>query len=109
MRVYFYTHNTYMHVHTNMCAHTKRTRQPNLRANPARAPSSGYGVATVSSIDKIIRLFCRISSLLWVSFAKETYNFIDPTSQSHPIVRCLEYENITKLTRQPNMYTFEIY
>jgi len=42
-------------------------------------------VATVSRIDKIIGLFCRISSLSQGSFAKETYNFIDPTSQSHPI------------------------
>ena len=30
-------------------------------------------------------LFCRISSLSQGSFAKETYNFIDPTNQSHPI------------------------
>jgi len=37
----------------------------------------GYGVATVSRIDKIICLFCRIASLLQSSFAKETYNFID--------------------------------
>ena len=44
-----------------------------------------YGVPTVSSIDQIIGLFCRISSLLQVSFAKETYNFIDPTNQSLPI------------------------
>jgi len=43
------------------------------------------GVATVSRIDKIIGLFCRILSLLLGSFAKETYNFIDPTNQSHPI------------------------
>jgi len=42
-------------------------------------------VATVSRIDKIIGLFCRILSLLQVSFAKETYNLIDPTDQSHPI------------------------
>jgi len=46
---------------------------------------SPYGVAAVSRIDKIIGLFCRISSLLWVSFAKETYDLIDPTSQSHPV------------------------
>jgi len=46
----------------------------------------GYGVATVSMIDKIIGLFCRILSLLYGSFAKETYNFIDPTNQSHPII-----------------------
>ena len=44
-----------------------------------------YGVATVSRIDSIIGLFCRISSLSSGSFAKETYNFIDPTNQSHPI------------------------
>jgi len=44
-----------------------------------------YVVATVSRIDKIIRLFCRISSLLKGSFAKETYHFIDPTNCSHPI------------------------
>jgi len=42
-------------------------------------------VATVSRIDKFIGLFCRISSLVQVSFAKETYNFIDPTDCSHPI------------------------
>jgi len=44
-----------------------------------------YGVATISKRLKIIGMFCRISSLLWVSFAKETYNLIDPTNQSHPI------------------------
>ena len=36
-----------------------------------------YGVATVSRIDKIVRLFCRIYSLLQGSCAKETYSFID--------------------------------
>jgi len=46
-----------------------------------------YGVATVSTIDKMIGLFCRIASLLQVSFAKETFNFIDPTNCSHPITR----------------------
>jgi len=44
-----------------------------------------YGVVMVSRIDKIIGLFCRILSLLQGSFAKETYDFIDPTNQSHPI------------------------
>ena len=47
---------------------------------------SWYGVATASRIDKFIRLFCRISSLLYGSFAKETYGFIDPTNRSHPIL-----------------------
>jgi len=41
--------------------------------------------ATVSRIDKIIGLFCRIASLLYFSFAEETYNLIDPTNCSHPI------------------------
>ena len=43
----------------------------------------GYGVATISRLLKSPDLFCRISSLLWGSFAKETYNFIDPTHRSH--------------------------
>ena len=39
-----------------------------------------YGVATVSRIDKIIGLFCRIASLLQGSFEKEAYDLIDPTN-----------------------------
>jgi len=42
-------------------------------------------MATVSRIDKIICLFCRIAFLLQGSCAKVTYNFIDPTNRSHPI------------------------
>jgi len=44
-----------------------------------------YGVATMSRRLKMIGLFGRISSLLEVSFAKETYNFKEPTNRSHPI------------------------
>ena len=36
-----------------------------------------------SRLLKIIGLFCRISSLLKGSFAKETYNFKEPTNRSH--------------------------
>ena len=43
-------------------------------------------------IDKIIGLFCRIASLLEGSFAKETYNFIDPTNQRHPI--CIQTQMV---------------
>ena len=50
-----------------------------------RRPQYDYGVAADSRIDNIIGLFCRIMSLLQGSFTKETYNFIDPTNQSHPI------------------------
>jgi len=45
-----------------------------------------YGVATISRLLKIIGLFCRILSLFKGSFAKETYNFKEPTNRSHPIV-----------------------
>jgi len=44
-----------------------------------------YGVATISRLLKI-GAFCRISSLLSGSYAKETYDFKEPTNGSHPIV-----------------------
>jgi len=43
-------------------------------------------VATMSRLLEIIGLFCRISSVLYGSFAKETYNFKEPTDRSHPIM-----------------------
>ena len=45
-----------------------------------------YEVATVSRLPAIIGLFCRISSLLQGSFAKETYSDKEPTNRSHPII-----------------------
>ena len=39
----------------------------------------------ISRLLKIVGLFCRISSLLCSSFAKETYNFKEPTNRRHPI------------------------
>ena len=44
-----------------------------------------YGLATISRLLQITGLFCRISSLLLVSFAKETYNLKEPTNRSHHI------------------------
>jgi len=44
-----------------------------------------YGVATIRRLLKIIGLFCRISSLLWGSFAKETSHMEEFTNRSHPI------------------------
>jgi len=46
--------------------------------------SGSYGVATSSRLLKNIGLFSRISSLLYGSFAKETYVFREPTNRSHP-------------------------
>ena len=48
-----------------------------------------YRVATISRLLKIIGLFGRISSLLSGSFAKETYNFKEPTDRSHLIPVCV--------------------
>jgi len=42
-------------------------------------------VATISRLLKIVGLFCKISSILQGSFAKETYNFKEPTNRSRPI------------------------
>jgi len=39
-------------------------------------------VATISRLLEIIGFFCRISSLLQGSFAKETCNFKEPTNRS---------------------------
>jgi len=47
---------------------------------------NAYGVATISRLLKITGFFCRISSFSKGSFAKETYNFKEPTNRSHPIL-----------------------
>ena len=43
------------------------------------------GVPTIRRLLKIIGLFCRISSLLQGSFAKETFNLKESTNRSHPM------------------------
>jgi len=57
-------------------------------------------VATISSILQIIDLFRRILSPLQVSFAKETYNFKEPTNRSHPIAVAAENDLHEKGTIQ---------
>jgi len=42
----------------------------------------GVSMATISRLLKITGLFCRISSLLQGSFAKETYHFEEPTNRT---------------------------
>jgi len=44
-----------------------------------------YGMASVSTIDKIIGLFCKRVLYKSPYSAKETDNYIDPTNRSHPI------------------------
>ena len=45
-----------------------------------------YGMAATSRLLQIMGFFCRLSSLLQGSFAKETYDFKEPINRSHPIV-----------------------
>ena len=47
-------------------------------------------MATLSSLLQILGLFCRISSLLLGSFAKETFNFKEPTDRNHPITNIID-------------------
>ena len=64
-----------------------RARERESKREREREGESGgeYGVATISRLLKILGLFCRISSLLYGSFAKKTYHFKEPTNHSHPI------------------------
>ena len=69
---------------------TYNFKEPTNRSHPfvALRPkeiASVYGVATIGRLLKIKSLFCRISSLLQVSFAKETCNFKEPASRCLPI------------------------
>ena len=45
-----------------------------------------YGVALIIRIDKIIGLFCKRTLLKRQYSAEETYNCIDLTDCSHPVV-----------------------
>ena len=93
----------YRKIYNNIFAHLKNIKilffsfslddnAPKIKLQSERL----YGVATVSRIDQIIGLFCKIFFLSYGSFAKETYNFIDPTNRSRPIAAWLPglYEHI---------------
>ena len=70
---------------TRTHANIQAPSPPSLSPSPPHwLHRTWYGVATISRLIKIIGLFCRISSLLQGSFAKETYNFKEPTNRSHP-------------------------
>ena len=69
-------------------------KRPIILSSLLHSHMSHYGVATCSRLVKIIGLFCRISSLLQGSFAKQTYNFKEPTNRSHRIqidATCLSF------------------
>ena len=49
-----------------------------------------YGVATISRLLKFVSLFCKWALQKRLYSAKETYNFKEPTSRSHPIWKSLQ-------------------
>jgi len=57
---------------------TCNSKEPTTRSHPIMGgfglEFTHHGVAAISRLLKIIGLFCRISSLSWGSFAKETYS-----------------------------------
>jgi len=69
--MYVYIHKyilPHRHTHTHTYAHRKRS-----------------SIATISRIDKIIRLFCKRALQKRQYSAKETSKIVDPTDRSHPI------------------------
>ena len=60
-----------------------------------------YGVATMSRMLKNTGLFAEYRSLLYSSFAKETYIFKHPTNRSHPIWQaCLSFCTVCERERE---------
>jgi len=52
-----------------------------------------YGVASISRLLKMIGLFYKRALWKRLYFAKETYNFKEPTNRSHPIVMSIVYSD----------------
>ena len=73
-----YTRNIHIHSVSQKTRNIYTQNTGNLYAQKTRC-----GVATISRLLKIIGVFCKISSVLWGSFTKETYNFKEPTNRSH--------------------------
>ena len=93
--------NTHLFRMSRKCAHSSTSCifLDFSKVSPTAAAFDTHGVATISRLLKIIGLFCRTLSLLWGSFAKETYNFKEPTNRSHPIANLVQ-DTIWLLRRQ---------
>ena len=63
---------------------------------------SPYPLASASRIDNIIGLFCKRALYKKQYSAKKTYNCIDPTDRSHPI---LQMQRTDSIRRQKHMHT----
>jgi len=58
---------------------------PSIHWGGQEGPSLCHVYYTLYRLLQIIGLFCRIQSLLYGSFAEETYNSKEPVNRSHPI------------------------
>ena len=77
--MYVYIHiYIYIYVHIHVCIHTYIYRPLQL--------ITFTSTQMLKLIHNMIGLVCTISSLSQVSFAKETYNYKQPTSRRHPIL-----------------------
>jgi len=70
----------YMWTYACMCAYVGRTyacmcAYVGHHIRHQKFPKNQYGVAMISRLLQNLGVFCRIMSLLWGSFAKETYVF----------------------------------
>jgi len=75
---YVYKH-TYIFAHANILMHI-------FPPTSCLYLAQTYGMATISRLLKITCLFCKRDLQKRLYSAKETYNFKEPTSCSHPIV-----------------------
>ena len=85
----------------NMIAITRKKIMTNIETNESEWR---YGVATISRLLKMTGLFYRILSLLWVSFAKETYHFKEPTNRSHPRTRYYGVATTSRLLKMIGLF-----
>ena len=77
--------NTYVTHMQHILQHTPYTLRHTCRSVLAQCVTLCYGVATISTLLKIIGLFCKRALQKRLYSAKETYNFKEPTNRSHPI------------------------
>jgi len=90
MTYYIMWHMTYLYVRhdTNESWHMTYYAQYTLRSD-TYATHYTYGVASIRRLLKMIGLFCKRALQKRLYSAKETYNFMEPTNRSHPIMCCI--------------------
>jgi len=87
-RVHTHTHTyTHTHTHTFKCVWACSFLE---RAGTVGDEENDNRVATIGRLLKILGPLYRMPSLLQGSFAKETYNFKEPTNRSNPISSAAE-------------------